>query len=107
MINASWAGTGSLRLPPASERKYSLKSKLAMGTKADQLQNVLLGLTVDQNYIEFYVTIPMVFPFAGQRMIAILGRQWGACCFNPFVITLEGVGAFNPPHSGQSSVLRR
>ena len=47
-----------------------------MGTDADQLQSLGVGLSVNQDQIGPDVAVPMVIPFSYQGVVAASIRQW-------------------------------
>lgn len=47
-----------------------------MRAEADQFDQFLPSLPVDQHKIGFEVAIPEIPPFARQSMVAVLLRQW-------------------------------
>jgi len=93
-----------------------------MRPDAHELQNIGTRLPVNQHQVGFDVAVPMVFPFAGQSMVAVLSCKWqiiGQRCNDvsevnlqrltvrtlclAFEITFELTGWFNRPHSGLPS----
>ena len=53
-----------------------LQTEFAVGTKPHQFKAFIIGLAVNQHQIGAKVAIPVIAPFADQRMIKIAQRQW-------------------------------
>ena len=56
-------------------RAVLLIKKLAVRTRADELQNVCVRLAVDQEQIGLEVALPKIMPFAGQGVVAVFFGQ--------------------------------
>jgi len=92
------------------------KSKFAMRTETHKLQHCVIRFSVDQHQVGFDVAVTVVFPVAGQRMVAMLlgqrlvvgqrlhdrheviRQRFAVRTFGlAFQITLELPGLFNRP----------
>lgn len=47
-----------------------------MGAETYELQDGVVGFSVNQHQIRLYVAIPMVYPVARQGMVAVFRVQW-------------------------------
>ncbi|MDB5524880.1 MAG: hypothetical protein JWM58_2643 [Rhizobium sp.] len=63
----------------AGEGNSGLKTKLRMRAETHQLQDVRIRLAIDRNQIRPKVAIPVILPFAGQRMVAELDVGATSC----------------------------
>ncbi len=50
-----------------------------MRPKPDELQRIIIGLAVDQNQIGLHMAVAVVFPVAGQCVVAVAGFEWLVC----------------------------
>ncbi len=57
-----------------------LQSKFAMRAKTHQLQNLVIGLPINQYEVGFYMAVAGIFPFADQRMVTMSFCQWFIVC---------------------------
>jgi hypothetical protein len=46
-----------------------------MGTKTDQQETIAIGVTIDQHQVRLDVTVTVIFPLAGKRMVSIARGQ--------------------------------
>src|SRR5258708_17586693 len=100
--------------------------ELAVRTHANQLQNLRIGLAIDQQQVGFEVAFAMVAPVTGQPVVAVLLRQ--SLVFSqkgndvgndgvnvapmlspllPLEVATKRFGVLNPPHSSRPSGQRR
>ena len=47
-----------------------------MRSKTDELQQGVVRLAINQHQVRLDITVPVVFPVAGQRVVAVLLGQW-------------------------------
>ncbi len=52
------------------------KSKFAMRAETHKLQHCVIRFSVDQHQVGLDVAVTVVFPVAGQRMVAMPLGQW-------------------------------
>jgi hypothetical protein len=69
-----------------------------MGAEPDKLKGRIIRLAVDQNEVGSDVAIPVIAPFAAERMIEIPLRQW-------LVLRQDGDG-FEAGHRGAWPAVR-
>ncbi len=53
-----------------------LPTQFSMRPYPDQLQRFVVGLAINQHQIWLYMAVTVVFPIAGQRMVAVTNLQW-------------------------------
>lgn len=95
-----------------------------MRTEPHQIEVRIVRLSIDENEVGPDMAVPVIAPFAGQRMIEVSARQrnvrheqpddLGECSIKllavpsrlfALVVALEAIGISNCPHSGSPTAL--
>ncbi len=63
------------RTPFTLHQLLSSQAKLAMRSKANELQHRIIRFSINQHKVGLHVTVPVILPVAGQRVVAMLLRQ--------------------------------
>ncbi len=98
----------------------ALQAQFGMRSQSHELERVVVGLAIDQDEIGLHMAIAMVFPVAGEGVVAPssghgsvksqFSKQLRQFCRKSFamrsfelalVVTLEFAGPLNRPHSGR------